>query len=89
MRVQCANFDDLGAPLSAVGGVVLTSCNNMPYRVTLTAPDGSCIERHFSTMRAAEDFVRWNSPAPAMGTTMFERPADSRFTPNALIEVSR
>src|SRR5688572_10675139 len=84
MRLEWANLDDLGAPVSAVGGVVLTPCADEPYRVTLTAPDGTCIDRNFPTMRAAEDFVRWNSPGPAMRSTMFERPADARFTPHPL-----
>lgn len=89
MRLEWANVDDQGAPVCAVGGVVLTTCTDTPYRVTLTAPDGACIDRDFATMRAAEQFIRWNSPAPAMGNTLFERPAESAFISKPLREVSR
>ena len=89
MRLEWANVDDQGVPVYAVGGVVLTTCTDTPYRVTLIAPDGARIDHDFATMRAAEDFIRWNSPAPATGNTLFERPAESAFISNPLREVSR
>ena len=49
---------------------------------------GNAVDK-LETMRAAEEFVRWNSPSPAMGSVMFERPADARLVSNPLREVSR
>jgi hypothetical protein len=69
--------------------VVLAPASATPYKVMLTAADGNCIDRFFATMREAEDFIRWNMPAPAAGSTLYERPTDSGLCPQPLRELAR
>ena len=62
---------------TAVGRVVLTPRDDMPYKVVLTDAVEST-ESAFATMQECEAFIRDNTPAPAERCTLYDREAPDR-----------
>ena len=69
------------------GRVVRTPESEMPYKVVLTDVAGST-EHDFPTMRECELFIRDNTPAPPVRSTLYDRdPPKAQNTSNFLTQV--
>lgn len=74
--VSEAICENEGGHMSATHGrLISTPQAEMPYLVILCHEDAVSSKRAFSTVRAAEAFIRRNTPRPAPRVTLWDRPA--------------
>ena len=68
--------DNEGGHMSATAGrIVRTPGGALPYKVVMSHCGRAQTERGFATMRAAEAFIRRNTPPPAARSTLYDRDA--------------
>jgi hypothetical protein len=60
---------------SRFGRIVRTSDPHLPYTAILTHDQCAETKCAFATMRAAEDFIRRNTPRPKAHSTFWDRDA--------------
>lgn len=69
-------WENEGGHMSSIRGRIMsTPDGEMPYLVILSHENGLETERPFSTLRAAEAFIRRNTPRPQPRNTFWDRPA--------------
>ena len=62
---------------STAGRIVGTPGAEMPYKVILTLESGETTEHAMASMRAAEAFIRRNTPRPPAKTTTYDHDPES------------
>jgi hypothetical protein len=71
------NWENEGGPMSSTHGrIISTPDGDFPYKVILSHHGSADTERSFPSMRAAEAYIRRNTPPPSARST-------SRDAPNA------
>jgi hypothetical protein len=76
-RVSEETWANEGGHMSATRGrIISTPDGDLPYKVILSHHGSADTERPFASMRAAEAYIRRNTPRPAARST-------SRDAPNA------
>jgi hypothetical protein len=76
MKAGEDQWDNEGGHMSATAGrIVRTPGSTFPYKVVLSHGRGAQTERGFATMRAAEAFIRRNTPVPTARRTLYDRDA--------------
>ena len=76
-----ASDNEGGHMSSTCGRVVRTPGVELPYKVVLTHDGRAETTQSFATMRAAEAFLRRNTPVPAARSTLWDQDA-SEARPN-------
>jgi hypothetical protein len=70
------NWENEGGHMSATRGrVISTPAGVQRYKVILSHHCGAESERGFASMRAAEAFIRHNTPRPIARSTLWDRDA--------------
>ena len=73
---QEENWENEGGHMSATRGrIISTPGGDLPYKVILFHDGGAESARAFASMRAAEAFVRRNTPRPIARSTLWDRDA--------------
>ena len=76
LKIGEDEWDNEGGHMSATAGrIVRTPGGALPYKVVLSHHGRAETERGFATMRAAEAFIRRNTPPPAARPTLYDRDA--------------
>ena len=69
-------WEDEGGQMSATRGrIISTPDGEVPYKVILSHHGSADTERAFASMRAAEAYIRRNTPRPAPRSTFWDRAA--------------
>ena len=70
------HWENEGGHMSATQGrIISTPDGRVPYKVILSHHGSADTERPFASMRAAEAYVRRNTPRPAARSTLWDRDA--------------
>ena len=69
-------WENEGGQMSATRGrIISTPDGELPYKVILSHHGSADTERVFASMRAAEAYIRRNTPRPAPRSTLWDRAA--------------
>lgn len=70
------HWENEGGHMSATQGrIISTPDGRVPYKVILSQHGSADTEQPFASMRAAEAYVRRNTPRPAARSTLWDRDA--------------